>query len=737
MNMNMQLPGKIFAIFTAAGLTLQAAPPVPAQQAGQTESRIQVTSELGLVNVVARDKKGNLVRDLKKGDFTLFEDGKRQDISTFDFENVDELATAGAAEATVSGVSAPGTVLRSGKQAAPSLDARDRRLILLFFDFSAMEPEQIDRSVDAAKKFVSTKMQPADLIALVSLATNMHVDLDFTDDRTKLLGALTAYTSGQGQGFENGSTGSAEGAAETSGAFSADDTDFNTFSADRKLLALQSLMQALGKLPQKKSLVYFSNGISQTGADNQSALRATTAAAVKANVSIYSMDIRGLQAFPPGGEAQSASLHGQSAYSGASVLNDLNGNASSQETLATLSSDTGGKAFFDSNDFGGVFAQVQKDSSAYYVLGFTSNNPLKDGKFRRLKVQVNRPDLKLDFRSGYYAGRDFEHLNRADREQQIQDELASELSQTDVAVYAGAAYFRQDDSHYYLAVSLVIPGSQIPFVQAKDKDSATIDIVGEVRADGKFAVGHLRDTVKLAVDSAQQVRRKNVQYNTGFLLAPGSYHLKFVVRENQSGRLGTFETDVQVPDLRKAPLRMSSVVLTSQRVPAAAKKNSGPHPLVQDQTELVPNITHVFTQDQHLYLQYEVYDAARGKNPAPPATANVAANGGANAASNQAAKAPSPKAPRDSVRVFTSIEFLQGSAKVYESKPIVANEVTAPDRKAVIFQIDLPLQALKPGFYVCQVNVVDDVAGNFAFPRSPILVKEPAQQAASTAPAGK
>src|SRR5206468_718457 len=213
----------------------------------------------------------------------------------------------------------------------------------------------------------------------------------------------------------------------------------------------QSLMQALGKLPQKKNLIYFSNGITQTGADNQSALRAATAAAVKANVSIYSMDIRGLQAFPPGGEAQSASLHGQSAYSGAAVLNDLNGNAASQETLATLAADTGGKAFFDSNDFGAVFSQVQKDSSAYYVLGFTSNNRARDGRFRRLRVQVKRPNVKLDHRSGYYADRDFEHMNRAGREQQLEDELASDLPQTDVIVYAGAAHFRQDDAHYYLA----------------------------------------------------------------------------------------------------------------------------------------------------------------------------------------------------------------------------------------------------------------------------------------------
>jgi VWFA-related protein len=594
--------------------------------------------------------------------------------------------------------------------------------MLFFFDFSAMDPDQIDRSVDAAKKFVETKMQPADLIALVSLATNMRVDLDFTDDRSKLAAALAAYSSGQGQGFDNGTTGSAEGGAETGGAFTADDSDYNTFSADRKLLALQSIMQALGKLPQKKSLIYFSNGISQSGVDNQSALRATTAAAVKANVSIYSLDIRGLQAFPPGGEAQSASLHGQSAYSGASVLNDLSGNAASQDTLATLSSDTGGKAFFDSNDFSGVFSQVQKDSSVYYVLGFMSNNPLKDGRFRRLKVQVNRPDLKVDYRAGYYAGRDFEHLNRADREQQMEDELEAQLPRVDVPLFAGAAYFRQDDSHYYLAVSLVIPGSQIPFVTEKDKDSATIDIIGEVRESGKFPVGHLRDTVKLAVDSTRQVRRKNVQYNTGFVLAPGSYHLKFVVRENQTGRLGSFETDVQVPDLRKRPLKMSSVVLSSLRTPATTSKKNGPNPLVRDQMETVPNVTHVFTADQHLYLQYEVYDAVKGK-----ALLTAPANG-----QTDAAKAAPPEKPgRDSIRVLTSIEFLQGAAKIYESKPILANEVTAPERKAVIFQVDLPLQALKPGLYLCQVNVIDDVAGSFSFPRFPLLIREATQQLAN------
>jgi len=714
-------------MLTAAAMLLQGAP-LRAQESGQpvaAQGRIRVTTELVLVNVVARDKKGNLIKDLKKEDFTLYEDGKKQEISSFDFENVDQLAaTAGP---TVSGV-APGTLLHSSKKAPPTLDARDRRLILLFFDFSAMQPEEIDRSVDAAKKFVHEKMQPADLIAVISLSTNMHVDCDFTDDQQKLASVLSSYNSGEVQGFDNGATGSSEGAAETGGSFTEDDTDLSTFNADRKLLAIQSLMQALGKLPQKKSVIYFSNGITQSGVDNQSALRAATAAAVKSNASIYSLDVRGLQAFPPGGQAQNASLHGQSAYTGASTLNDLNGNAASQDTLATLSTDTGGKAFFDSNDFSGIFSQVQKDSSVYYVLGFTSNNPAKDGRFRHLKVTVKRPDLKLDFRSGYYAGRDFEHLNRADREEQLEDELAAQLPRVDVPLYAGASYFRRDDSHYYLAVSLVVPGSQIPFVTEKDKDNATIDIIGEALESGKFPVGRLRDTVKLAVESTREVRRKNVQYNTGFLLAPGSYHLKFVIRENRTGRMGSFETDVRIPDLRKSPMKMSSVVLSSLRVPATAKK-TGVNPLVRDQMELVPNITHVFTPDQHLYLQYEVYDAAKGKNseqavPAPAATDQ-----------QDAAKSPAAAKPaHDSVRVLTSIEFIQGATKVYESKPVEANEVTAPDRKAVIFQMDLPLQSLKPGLYLCQVNVIDDVAGSFSFPRFPLLIREAVPHPAPSAP---
>lgn len=715
-------PRKFGAVLLALAFLLEmSAPPAsrsqeaPQQRPTRPRSsgfRYHVTTNLVLVNVVVRDKQGNLVRGMTKDDFQLFEDGKPQTIADFGFEDTDAIALEAQSSPGVTGV--------AGAPPAPPPDPqspdemRNRRIIILFFDFTAMDPEQIDRSVTTAKRFVEKNMAPADLVALVTLASSLRLDLDLTANRQRIERVLDSYISGQGQGFEAGDTGSAEGTPETAGAFTPDDTDYNVFNTDRKLEALESLMQTLGGIQQKKSIIYFSNGISRSGIENQAALRGATAMAAKTNCSIYPVDIRGLLALPPGGEAQSASIHGVSAYNGQASINQFESNASSQETLSTLAADTGGKAFFDSNDFGLVFQRVQKDTSAYYVLGFYSTNKVEDGRYRRLQVRVKRQDVRLEFRQGYYAPRDFQHFRQEDRDKQMADELASELPETDVPVYIGAAYFRLDASRYFIPVSLVIPGSQIPFTVDQEKDKASVDVIGLVRDEKGFPIGSVRDTVKLNLDASQQVRRKNVQYNTGFILPRGVYHMKFVVRENQSGRLGSFETDVIVPDLGRAPLKMSSIVLGNQRIPIAGKKE-GPNPLQQDGMELVQNVMHVFRTDQHLYLQYEVYDPGKRKEPPPTPPAAGAAGGAQPQKSGRAAE----------MRVLTSLEFLQGNKKLYETKPLEATELTDASRKAVIFQIELPLDSFPPGLYTCQVNVVDDGSGSFAFPRTVLLIKPP------------
>jgi VWFA-related protein len=692
--------------------------PQQSQPAGQGSFKFKVESELVLVNVVARDKQGKPVTDLKMTDFTILEENKPQKISSFDFENLDTTpmtASSGPSQIGVDGKPvAPAKPLLTRKDAEEALN--NKRVIVLFFDLGSMNPDETQRAVDAAKKYVQKKMTAADMIAIVSLASSLRLDQDFTNDQARLLRVLNRYTLAEGQGLDNGSTGDADGIEETGNAYTPDETEYNQFNTDRKLQALQSVSQVLSHFNQKKSVIYFSSGMTQTGIENEIALRAAVNAAIKANVAIYTLDARGLEAQPPGGAAQTASLRGQAMYSGNAVQSALDSNFASQETLTTLSADTGGKAFLDSNDLGQVFDRVQRDTSAYYVLGYRSNNPLRDGKYRHIQVKVNRPGLNLEFRKGYYAPKDFQHFNAEDKNQQMADELANELPSTDVAVYMAASYFRLDDRRFYVPVAVVVPGSQIPFTKGGDKDKASLDIIGEAIDELKRPVSGVRETVKLSLDASQEARRKNVQYSTGFILAAGKYRFKFVVRENQSGRLGSFETEFNVPDIKKAPLKMSSVVLASQRQPSSKKTQN---PLVRDGNELVPNIAHVFNVDQHLYLFYEVYEPARDKPSESPD------------AKDKAVEVKNP------IHLLTSIEFFNGRIKTYETPLVEARQLSAPERKAAVFQFDVPLGQLKPGLYTCQVNVIDDAGGTFSFPRLPILVRErPAVPAPATVTTG-
>jgi VWFA-related protein len=702
----------VAAALIAALLFSSARAQTPAQpQAAKGDQglyRMRVESELVLVNVVARDKQGKPITDLKQGDFTILEDGKAQKISSFDFENLDTIplpANVGPAQQTANGPVTPAKPILTTKDADQALS--NKRVIVLFFDLTSMAPDEIERSMQAARKYVQTKMTSADLIAIVTLASSLRLDQDFTGDQAQLLRVLNRFSHSEGQGMDNGSTGDADGIEESGNAYTPDETEYNQFNTDRKLQALQSISQVLGKFNQKKSLIYFSSGVTQTGIENQAALRGAINTAIKANVAIYTLDARGLEAQPPGGSAATASLRGTAMYSGAAVQNSLDANFASQETLTTLSGDTGGKAFLDTNDLGQVFDRVQKDTSVYYVLGYKSTSPLRDGKYRHIQVKVNRPGLNLEFRKGYYAPKDFQHFNTEDKQQQMEDELNSELPNTDVAVYMAASYFRMDDRRFYVPVALVVPGSQIPFTKGGDKDKASLDILGEVIDELKRPVGSVRETVKLSLDAAQEVRRKNVQYSTGFMLITGKYHFKFVVRENQTGRLGSFETDFVVPDIKKAPLKLSSVVLASQRQPNSKKSQN---PLVRDGNELVPNIAHVFTQDQHLYFFYEVYDPAKDKSPELPADGKDGRE-----------KAAPIKNP---IHLLTSIVFFNGKVKAFETPLVEARQLNASDRKAAVFQFDVPLAQLKPGLYTCQINVIDDAGGNFLFPRLPILVRE-------------
>jgi len=678
---------------------------------GENGFTFKVSSELVLVSVTVHDKHGALVRGLKQSDFTVLEDGKVQRLQSFDIEDVENyLQSAPQGGPAQAETAAAKTDLLTSRK-APSLEAlRDRRLMVLFLDLSSLESDDSDRAVESAKNFVAKQMTPADLVSIVSFDTSLKVVQDFSGDKKILLAALERIAGNEGVGQEAGTTGTSEGTPDDAGSFVADDTDYNIFNTDLRLQALATLARNLAGIDQKKSILYFSSGMTKTGVENQAQLRAAVNAAVRSNVSIYAVDSRGLQALPPGGIASSASLRGVSSYSGAAVQNDLDSNFASQETLVTIAEDTGGSAFLDSNDFSKAYAKVQADSETYYVLGYRSSNPNRDGRFRRIEVKLNRNDVKLEYRKGYYGPRDFQHFTKEDREEQLQEEMMSELPNTDLPVYLASGYFRAQESKFYAMVSIVVPGSAL--VAQRDKDRASLDVLGMVRdKETRFPIGNIRDTVKLTLEQTQSVtaggsapsagagaalatgaKRKNVQYNTGFLLPPGRYHLKFVVRENQNGRVGTFESDLVIPDLRKEKMKMSSVILSSQKVPAGKKSQS--NPLVSDGQEIVPNIAHVFTPEQSMTLYYEVYEPAQWAEK------------------------------KDAIHLLTNIEFFRGKVKVYETPMVETQRLNAAGRKAAAFQFEVPMKALNPGWYTCQVNVIDDAGAVFAFPRTQVLVRQ-------------
>jgi VWFA-related protein len=695
-------------------LTALAAPSL-AQQNGSSSApyTLKVNSDIVLTNVIVRDKKtGALIKDLKASDFTIFENGKQQKLVSFDYQNVNDAALL-ADRGTVSGHASIADLLNNDFAANPKT-LHDHRLMVFFFDLSSMQPEDVDRAVDSAVDFVNHKMQPADLVALVSLDTGLSMDQDFTADKTALLRGLSKYGGTEGTGFTaGGTTGSTDSTADDASSYAADDSEYASLNTDRELYAIESIAKAVERIDGRKSMLYFSGGLTRQGIENQASLRVATNEAVKANMAIYSIDSRGLQALPPLGDASTGSLRGTASYSGAAMQNNLNSNFNSQETLGTLAMDTGGKFFGDSNDFAPAFQQVQHDTEAYYILGFRSSDPARDGRFRHLTIKLNRGDIKdakLEYRPGYYAAADFKHSSTEDREVALTEQMRSDLPATDVPLYLQALYFKLENGTFYVPVSLIVPGSAIPFLKNGDKDKANLDILGEVKNAQGIIVGNVRETVKLNLTENENVRQRNIQYTTGFSLATGKYHLKFVVRENQTGQMGSFETDLNVPDFKKEkiPLKLSSVVLASQRVP---NKDKNPvNPLIRDGQEWVPNIPHVFRQDQHLYFLYEVYDPAHQKSaPAPATPANLT-------------RRPS----LSGIRVLTSIEFILGGVKVYETPLVEATAINSPTRGAVSFQFDVPLAPLKPGDYLCQVNVIDDAGDSFAFPQLALRVTPPA-----------
>jgi VWFA-related protein len=708
----------LLALAGGAGPSAQQGQKPPDQPRFESGTSITIVS----VDVVVRDSKGDVVRGLTAKDFTVLEDGKPQKIDNFSFqeiaaapagaldvqllEGLEDKVRAEAARAATATAATPEPAVPAGDPAG----TMNRRMLMIMFDVSSMQPDDVQRAVEDAREWVGEKMTGADLIAIVTIGTRLNVLTDFTSSKEEALGALQQLAYNEGTEVDPQSVATAATEAEAAEAGTTTEADaFQEFNNDVRLRALKTVCQELAPIQQKKALLYFSAGMNRSGEDNQIELRNATSTCNRGNVSIYPVDTRGLQAVAAGGGAASRG-NGRSLLTGQGMrgFQQLN---QSQETLTTLAADTGGRAFTDTNDFGDAFARVQRDLAAYYLLGYSSTNPSRDGRFRRITVRVNanRPELKgisVDARQGYYAGRSFANTNNRDREAQLDDQLQAAVSSTDVPMVVGTGYFRQQGGggqgpdprdprpnnrnfeRFYVPIALAVPGFAIPV--ADKATEVQIDVKGEVRDEQSRVIGRLRETIKVPSGGAETLAGRQVFYQSGLSLPPGRFIVKVVLRENTGGAVGSFEAPIIVPPLNDSKvMKVSSVVMSTQVQKAAAGRTD--NPLVRDGVQLLPNLTRAVGRNQKVYFYYEVYD---------------------------------PALTAESPDLRTSLAFYRGGVKVFETPMVTRTMLDEAARRAVVFQFEVPAEQFKPGTYTCQINIVDAIASTVAFPRLTFVVME-------------
>jgi VWFA-related protein len=697
----------------------QVKPPTPVSKSPQQAFILRAQTNVVLVDVRVYDKSGKAVTDLKQSDFRVLEDGVAQTITSFSLEDVEKLAQATGAEEHAQVID----LAKLPPEVNVEQVLQDHRLLVFFFDLSSMQPDELMRALKAASDFVAHRLTPADLVAVVTYSSSLRVVQDFTNNRDSIEKVLhgilvgeessslaTAGTVGEAGGTD--SSGMEIVAQDVSDAFTPDETEFNIFNTDQKLAAIESLANMLRKVPGRKNLIHFSSGITRTGQENQAQLRATTDAANQANVSLYTMDARGLAALPPGGDASTASPAGTAIYSGSAVASQVSSLQGSRETLATLAADTGGRTFYDLNDFTPAFEEVQKENSSYYLLGYTPSNIRSDGRFRHIRVEVARSGLKIQARPGYFAPKDFRQFTRQDKEVQLQQAMDLDVPFVDLPFVVDTAYFRRPDKKFTVVLAAKIPGSQVAFLKKSGKRETEFDFAWKITDAQKHTVAGLRDTlpVKMTDETYQEVVSGNLLYEGEITLPPGKYNLKAVVRENQGGKIGTFEAPLEVPDTASTGLSLSSVVLSNEVKPAdelarANVNRAKDAPLEVGARSVLPSVTRVFRNNQTLTVYLESY---AGKTTAPAEGQPVAAG---------------PAAPPSVALVF----FRHGK-KFAEAGPFTGKLEKTPEQKTTYF-VQIPLEKFPTGRYTLQVNVLAPALEQVAFARVPLAIVKPPPRA--------
>ncbi len=589
--------------------------PQKPQQEIAPEDVIRITTNLVQTDAVVTDKSDQIIKDLKLEDFELYDNGRKQDIKFLEFVGVD---TAKRIEGT------PPSLPRGAEAEVPSagVSAADLKRVTAFVvDDLTIPNEDLARVRDLLLDFVNNRMLQGDLVAIIPVVGGSGLLAQYTADKVLLRRAIARLTpkvhpfSTNAPTFTpaTGTPGAADETA-TPGDIVSSGLDAESLTDDlnkgfRTLMALataNSVITSLKPLPGRKSVVLLSGGLPlyqsneqgvvidrSTGeslpiqeirplfGDISSLINSITDNAARSGVVVNTMDVRGLQPTPgvrgfqdtPGKSGLGITVGNQSIGGGGmdptfgrtpdmaliSGPDSLGG----AQGLRTLANATGGVSSINTNNFRDGLEKILKRSEGYYMLGYSPSEKF-DAKFHKISIKVRREGARVYSRDGYYAREDAARSTGGTKEDLVVKAALSPLVKTELGVATLVQHTFLDTNKAGLDIHLFVDPKTLHFTQSADgryRDS--FDVAGFVFDQMGKVRGGFSETVNsnLSPEEYKRALATGLSDSAHTELPPGYFQLRVVVRENETGRVGTTSKYLEVPDLSKKQLTTSSIFL--------------------------------------------------------------------------------------------------------------------------------------------------------------------------------
>src|SRR5215475_1405078 len=593
------IPGARFAQQAPANKPQGPAPQSqPASPQGQDVVRI--TTQLVQVDAVVTDKKGKHVEDLTEGDFELLVDGKKQQLTHFSHVSLPIAKREPAAIRKADLVVAPESM--PTRQIAPE-DVR--RMIVFGVDDMVTSRSRMELSREVIRKSVIGQMQDGDLVAIIRTGSGLGMLEQFTSDKRILYTAIEklvwnplsrdmmptfADTSGADQMDAAQAELQAEQQAVADSFAEFQETSFTTGT----LGATNFVIRNLRNFPGRKSVILISDGFrinSKTNNDNTTqqllqSLENLVELANRSSVVIYSIDAKGLQPFMPGADAAgrpSATAHTDALQTAQEALEGLN----------YVSRETGGFTVVNTNDLNIGVEEALYDQQSYYLLGFDPDNEKFDKRRHSIKVKVNRPNLSVRTRSGFFGVSDSEPENVSPatpnapnspnapnaRGKQILSALLSPMGARDLTLRMTPYFFNSSKDGPIVRALFHIDCSKLTFKDGPGgQKQLNLDLAAFVFDEEGTPTDLTAHRLARNFDEKQyhKALEEGLVYRADFQLKkPGAYQFRAVLRDGESGRTGSASQFIRLPDLNKNVLALSGLVLTTpKKVAGEASNNS-------------------------------------------------------------------------------------------------------------------------------------------------------------------